>query len=102
MLRQKGTTVSLGLLALLFSPILLAVVLFVYAVAAIMLCPETRARRVAAESSGCVGCDSYACPIVVAIVMFGLPVLVLLGRFMYRRLQLGSRSSTNSPTAHHS
>jgi uncharacterized membrane protein len=102
MLRQKATTVSLGLLALLFSPILLAVVLFVFAVAAIVLCPETRARRVAAESSGCMGCESYSCPALVAIVMVGLPVLLLIARFVYRRLQFRSRSLTNSSTAHHS
>lgn len=102
MLRQKATTVSLGLLALLFSPILLAVVLFLFAVAAIVLCPETRARRVTAESGGCIDCDSYACPAVVAIVMFGFPVLLLIGGLVYRRLQLHSRSLTNSSTVHHS
>src|SRR6185436_16562757 len=102
MLRHRASTVTLGLLAVLFSPVLLAVVLFLFAVAVIVLCPETRAlRRVSTESGGCTNCQSYTCPALVAFMMFGLPILFVIVGFVYRRLQSRNRSLPNGLTDHH-
>lgn len=108
-MRQKATTISLGLLVLLFSPVSVALFLFqflyafvLYAFAVIVLCPETRVRRVAVGNDGCVGCESYACPILVAVFIFGLPILFAIAKFVGRRARSRTRSLPDKSIPHHS
>jgi len=86
-------TIVMGVLALLFSPALLIVALFLLGVAVIVLCPDARAMlRPVANSTGrtgCNDCQSYACPILIAIVFVGFPLVVIGVRFLLRRLSVG-------------
>lgn len=100
---QKVTTIILGVLVLLFSPAVLAVLLLLFGFAVIVLCPETRMlRRVPIEGGGaCTNCESYTCPIIVGLVMFGLPILLAIVGLVQRR-RLRNRSILTGSTPHHS
>ena len=93
MRNKRATTVLLGAGAILFSPVLVVTVLVVFAVVAIIVCPETRAiiSKSPIDAIGCNDCGSYSCPIVVGLIFFGLPAMLLLAKLL-----LGYRSSRKS------
>ena len=93
MLNKKTMTVLLGAGAILFSPVLVAAPLVVFAFVVIFVCPGTRTLigKSSIDAIGCNDCGSYICPFVVGLLMFGLPSMLLLARFI-----LGRRASRKS------
>ena len=80
---NKLMTIVTGILAALFSPVILAVAAFVGAVLMFFLCPRVRAMT----GGSCITCYSELCPaLVMVITLAAFPlILILIGILWYRR-----------------
>jgi hypothetical protein len=79
---SKVTTTIMGILAVLFSPVLLACATVLFIIVGMLICPGITDKHVV----GCENCESQVCPITLLILMFvALPLGIFCGYRLRKR-----------------